>query len=55
MASTLLRNVPDDVRDYIFEVQASLKKKKGSCVSLETAIYKVIREHKRIKNSTDQQ
>lgn len=44
----LLRDVPTDVREYILDEQTRLKKKKGTMVSLESTVYKLIRELKSI-------
>lgn len=47
MPGCVLREIPEDVRDYILDKQVKLRKKKGTMVSLETTIYAIIRDHKR--------
>lgn len=44
-----LKLVPKDVIDHIYDVQNDLKKEHGRNVSLERAVNKIVREHKRAK------
>jgi hypothetical protein len=49
MAILPLPNMPDDVKDYILDVQRDLKKqKKIQQISQPSTIYHIIREHKKL-------
>lgn len=45
-----LKKMPEEIRKYILETQSSLKvTRRTSQVSMESAIYQIIREHKTSK------
>ena len=42
-------NIPEDVKDHLLDVQATIKKKKKiGKFGLESTIYHIVREHKRM-------
>lgn len=44
-----LKDMPDDVKDHVLDVQLEIKKKKKiSQFSKEATIYHIIREHKKM-------
>lgn len=43
--------LPEDVYNTILDVQVELKKKHTGKVSMASAVYKIIREYAKIKNS----
>lgn len=45
----ITRNIPKDVKDIILEKQTDQKKSCNCMVSLETSIYKIVREWKQYR------
>lgn len=48
MSSLILRAVPDDLKKYLLKVQGEIKSKKGTQYSLESTLYQIVREYKKI-------
>lgn len=48
-----LPKMPEDVYNVILDVQTALKKKHTGKVSMEAAVYKIIREYSKIKKDAN--
>jgi plasmid stability protein len=52
MAALTLKNIPEDLLKHILKVQADTKIHKAKAqYSMESAIYKILREHKELREN----